>query len=62
MVLKQNFSNRKEPIRGCTACRGCSVINRCIFDDDPVNAVLKAEKADGFAWFSCALWRSIRQY
>ena len=47
------FQTGKEPIRGCTACRGCSVINRYIFDDDPVNAVLeKAEKADGFVFGS----------
>lgn len=34
------FQVGSEPIRGCTACEGCSNIDRCIFDDDPVNLVL----------------------
>lgn len=42
-----------DPIRGCTACRGCSNIDRCIFDDDPVNIVIdKAKEADGFVFGS----------
>ena len=42
-----------KPIRGCTACNRCSTLDRCAFDDDPVNAVLeKAKEADGFIFGS----------
>jgi multimeric flavodoxin WrbA len=42
-----------KPLRGCTACRKCSELGRCVFDDDLVNAALvKAEQADGFVFGS----------
>ena len=41
-----------EPVRGCTACGGCTD-GRCVFDDDCVNRVLElAETADGFIFGS----------
>lgn len=49
------FHVGKQPIRGCTACGGCSKnnINRCVFDDDTVNIALeKAKDADGFIFGS----------
>ena len=41
------------PVRDCVACKGCADKNRCVFDDDLVNAVIaKAETADGFVFGS----------
>ena len=43
------------PIRGCTACGGCSKNNlsKCVFNDDTVNIALeKAAEADGFIFGS----------
>lgn len=39
-----------DPIRDCTACGGCKNLdNRCVFDDDIVNEILReAKQADGF--------------
>ncbi len=57
-LLKQDigtelFQLGKEPIRGCTACRKCSQLGKCVFDDDAVNVALaKAEGADGFVFGS----------
>ncbi len=31
------FQLGKKPIRGCTACRKCSELGKCVFDDDLVN-------------------------
>ncbi len=45
----------KGPVRGCIGCGGCARMGkrRCVFDDDPVNALLeKAEGADGFVFGS----------
>lgn len=44
----------KGPVRDCTACGACAKLdNRCVFDDDMVNAVLeKAREADGFVFGS----------
>jgi multimeric flavodoxin WrbA len=44
-----------KPIRGCTACGGCSKDNsgKCVFNDDTVNIALeKAKEADGFIFGS----------
>lgn len=44
-----------QPIRGCTACGACSrnCDNRCIFDDDIVNPLIrKAAEADGYIFGS----------
>jgi multimeric flavodoxin WrbA len=47
------FHLGKKPIRGCTACRKCSELGKCVFDDDAVNVALaKAEQADGFVFGS----------
>ena len=37
-----------DPVRGCTACKGCNKLGKCVFDDDKCNelAALMAE-ADG---------------
>ena len=36
------------PVRGCAACGGCRKAGRCVFSDDPVNALIeKAAAADG---------------
>lgn len=44
------FQLGKQPIRGCTACGGCTRNhNKCVFDDDKVNLALEcAETADAF--------------
>jgi len=45
----------KGPVRGCIGCGGCARMGkrRCVFGDDPVNAILeKAETADGFVFGS----------
>ena len=43
----------KKPIRGCTACRKCVELGKCVFDDDVVNAAVdKAGKSDGFVFGS----------
>jgi multimeric flavodoxin WrbA len=43
----------KKPIRGCTACRRCVELGKCVFDDDVVNAAVdKAWKSDGFVFGS----------
>ncbi len=47
------FQVGTEPIRGCTACKACFNLDRCIFDDDPVNTVLeKSKECDGFVFGS----------
>ncbi len=47
------FHLGKKPIRGCTACRKCSELGECVFDDDAVNVALaKAGQADGFVFGS----------
>ena len=41
------------PIRDCIGCGGCGGKKRCVFDDDPVNALIAAaEGADGFVFGS----------
>lgn len=36
------------PVRGCTACGGCGKTGRCVFDDDPCNALIeRMVAADG---------------
>jgi multimeric flavodoxin WrbA len=43
----------KKPIRGCTACAKCVELEKCVFNDDPVNVALdKAGKSDGFVFGS----------
>ncbi len=38
----------KEAVRGCVSCGACSRLGRCVFNDDPVNAVAaEFEAADG---------------
>src|SRR5690554_2552891 len=49
------FQIGKKPIIGCTACLWCREkgLNKCVFDDDPVNIGLeKAKEADGFIFGS----------
>jgi len=47
------FNLGNMPIRGCTACRKCAELGKCVFDDDAVNAALaRAEQADGFIFGS----------
>jgi multimeric flavodoxin WrbA len=49
------FHVGNKPIRGCTACGGCSKYNsgKCVFDDDTVNIALeKAKGVDGFIFGS----------
>ena len=49
------FHVGNKPIRGCTACRGCSGENsgKCNFDEDTVNIALeKAKEADAFVFGS----------
>lgn len=49
------FHVGSKPIRGCTACGGCSRSSsgKCVFDDDTVNIALeKAKEADGFVFGS----------
>jgi multimeric flavodoxin WrbA len=52
-IATEIFHLGKKPIRGCTACRKCAELGKCVFDDDVVNVALaKAEKADGFVFGS----------
>jgi Multimeric flavodoxin WrbA len=42
------FHIGSEPIRDCTACRGCAKTGVCIYRDDPVNECISlAKQADG---------------
>lgn len=42
------FHIGKKPLRGCIDCRRCEDSNRCIFNDDPCNALIEAIiNADG---------------
>lgn len=53
------FQVGTEPIRGCTACKACFNLDRCIFDDDPVNTVLeKSKECDGFVFGSPVHYRA----
>lgn len=39
------------PVRGCIGCGGCKKLGRCVFGDDPVNAIAeKAACADGYVF------------
>lgn len=41
------------PIRGCIGCGGCKKLGKCVFSDDPVNAIAeKVEQADGYIFGS----------
>jgi multimeric flavodoxin WrbA len=42
----------KNPIRGCTACRKCFEIRKCVFDDAVNIALDKATTSDGFIFGS----------
>jgi multimeric flavodoxin WrbA len=47
------FHLGNQPIRGCTACRKCLELKKCVFDDDAVNIALdKAKTSDGFIFGS----------
>ena len=47
------FHLGNQPIRGCTACRKCFELRKCVFDDDAVNVALdKAKTSDGFIFGS----------
>lgn len=48
------FQVGNKAVRGCIGCGGCSKTdNKCIFDDDTVNAALeKAKNSDGFIFGS----------
>ncbi|MHC1720410.1 MAG: flavodoxin family protein [Clostridiaceae bacterium] len=48
------FHIGSDPIRGCTACKGCyKTDGKCVFNDDRVNIALeKAKEADGFIFGS----------
>src|SRR3990172_12601124 len=47
------FHVGNKPIRGCTACRKCTELKKCVFDDDTVNMVAdKANTSDGFIFGS----------
>jgi len=47
------FHIGNQPIRGCTACKKCSELKKCVFDDDAVNIVAdKANTSDGFIFGS----------
>ena len=36
-------------VRGCIGCGGCRKLGKCVFDDDPVNAIAeKVKSADGY--------------
>jgi len=48
------------PIRGCIACRACSKLDHCAFDDDPCNTLIEmAKEADGFVFGSPVYYASI---
>lgn len=41
----------KGPVRGCIGCGGCKKLGKCVFNDDPVNAIAeKAKTADGYVF------------
>lgn len=47
-VESKYFNLGTAPVRGCVACLKCNGLNRCVFDDDPANALLDAmREADG---------------
>ena len=38
-------------VRGCIGCGGCRKIGKCVFDDDPINAIAeKVKTADGYVF------------
>ena len=44
----------KQPIRGCIGCGGCAGKNRCVFNEDPVNALIEEmETADALVIGCC---------
>ncbi|WP_234123906.1 flavodoxin family protein [Clostridium hydrogenum] len=47
------FHIGNKPIRGCMGCGGCNTSNKCVFNDDTVNAAIeKAKTCDGFIFGS----------
>lgn len=39
------------PIQDCIGCKKCKGVGRCVFDNDPINEIIKkAEQADGFVF------------
>jgi len=46
------FHLGNQPIRGCTACRKCSELKKCVFDDAVNVALDKANTTDGFIFGS----------
>ena len=42
-----------KPVRDCIACHKCVELGKCVFDDDPANALAeKAKECDGFVFGS----------
>ena len=42
-----------KPVRDCIACHKCDELGKCVFDDDPANALAeKAKECDGFVFGS----------
>lgn len=39
-----------KPIRGCIACGACRETGLCVFDDDPVNELLRALEGGGWPY------------
>lgn len=38
-------------VRGCIGCGGCKKLGKCVFNDDPVNAIAqKVQSADGYVF------------
>lgn len=47
-IRTEIFQLGKNPVHGCIACGRCHDLRKCIFDDDPANALLeKIIEADG---------------
>jgi multimeric flavodoxin WrbA len=53
-----------KPIRDCTACGKCKELDdRCVFDDDIVNGLIrKGKEADGFVFGTPVYRRGLRRW
>lgn len=51
-IFTDIFQVGTKPLSGCIACRKCSKLGRCVFDDKVNEFVDLAEKADGFVFGS----------
>lgn len=40
-VITEFLHTGSKPVRGCTGCKACRMTSKCVYNDDPANAILQ---------------------